>query len=298
MDDTALNRTLRHHGGIITLDEARAAGLTATMVSDRVWARRWQRVGPRTYLVAGHRWTDEARARTAVAATRGTLHGPGAAWWHGLLPDLGDTVDVTVRRASNPRPLDGVRVRRRDLDHRDLVVLRDVAVTDTALTVLETAVGLERGSTFLDRMLQGRVSYDALVRAHERNPGRSGASAAARLLTAASDRAGSEAERVLLRLVRTAGVTGLRRGYRLRGLEVDVAFPSAMLAVEVDGWAWHHGAERLAADRVRQHALASAGWTVLRYTWHQLHDDPERVRAEIAGAVRRGLVARAAVERP
>lgn len=297
MDDAALHRTLERHGGLITLDEARAAGFSATMVSDRVWNRRWRRVGPRTYLVAGHRWTDEARARAAAAASRGTLHGLSAAWWHGMLPELGDEVDVTVRRASNPRPLDGVRVRRRDLHHRDRVQLRDVAVTDTALTVLEAAVVLDAGSTFLDRMLQRRVSFDALTRAHERNPGRAGAASAGRLLAAASDRAGSEAERVLLRMLRGAGFTGLRRGYRALGYELDVAFPAALVAVEVDGWAWHHGADRFASDRVRQNALVSAGWTVLRYTWHQLHDEPERVLADISAAVRRGLVARPPVPR-
>jgi very-short-patch-repair endonuclease len=298
MDDTALRRTLERHGGIITLDEARAAGLSATMVSDRVWSRRWRRVGPRTYVVAGHRWTDEARARAAVATTRGTLHGLSAAWWHGMLGELGDEVDVTVHRASNPRPQDGVRVRRRDLDHRDLVSVRDVVVTGRALTVLEAAVAVDGGSAFLDRALQRWVSLEALTRAHERSPGRSGAAAAGRLLGAASDRAGSEAARVLLRLLRRPGLPGLRRGYQTLGHELDVAFPASRVAVEVDGGPWHHDAERFASDRVRQEVLVAAGWTVLRYTWHRLQAEPDRVHAEIADAVRRGLVSRPVVERP
>jgi hypothetical protein len=209
MDDTALRRTLERHGGIITLAEARAAGLSAAMVSDRVWSRRWRRVGPRTYVVAGHRWTDETRAR-----------------------------------------------------------------------------------------------------AHERNPARSGAAAAGRLLDAASDRAGSEADQagseaawvLLLRLLRRPGLPGLRRGYRTFGHELSVAFPASRVAVEVevevDGGPWHHDAERFTSDRVRQEVLVAAGWTVLRYTWHQLQDEPDRVHAEIADAVRRGLVSRPVVERP
>lgn len=172
MDEATLHDTLCRHAGVITLAEARAAGLSGTMISDRVWAQRWRRVAPRTYLVLGYRWSDEARARAAVAATGGTLHGTSAAWWHGLIPTLDPVVLVTVPRGSNPRPVGGVRVRRRDLDRRDVVGLRDLAVTDVALTVLETAAAVPRGSVLLDRALQRRVSLDALCRAHERNPGR------------------------------------------------------------------------------------------------------------------------------
>lgn len=95
---------------------------------------------------------------------------------------------------------------------------------------------------------------------------------------------------MLLRLLRRSGLVGIRRGYRVRGYELDVAVPSARVAVEVDGWAWHHAADRFTHDRVRQNVLVADGWTVLRYTWHQLHDDPDRVVAEITAAVRRGLV--------
>lgn len=289
MDEQLLHRTMIEHGGIISLDEARAAGLTATMISDRVWARRWLRVAPRTYLVAGHRWSDEARVRAAVTSTGGVLHGASAAWWHGMLDELGPKVHVTVPRASNPRPQAGVRVRRRELSPRDTMVLGGVRVASPALAVLEAAVAVPRGSIFLDRMLQRGVPLDALLCAHERNAGRSGAKAAGRLLSAASDRAGSEAERVLLRLLRRARVRGLRVGYPVHGYELDVAFPAAWVAVEVDGWAWHHDAQRFASDRVRQNVLTGLGWTVLRYTWHQLNDEPGRVLAEITAAVRRGL---------
>ena len=60
-------------------------------------------------------------------------------------------------------------------------------------------------------------------------------------------------------------------------------------AVEVDGWAWHHQAERFQRHRTRQNALVNDGWLVLRFTWHDLTARPDQVLADI----RRALVDRA-----
>ncbi|GAB2933080.1 type IV toxin-antitoxin system AbiEi family antitoxin domain-containing protein [Rhodococcus aerolatus] len=285
MDETALHRTLATHAGVVTLAQARAAGFTATMISDRVWAGRWHRVGPRTYQVAGHDFGDEARLRAVAASTDGVVHGLAAAWWHGLVARAPETPTVTVPPGSCPRPLDGVRVRRRDLDPLDVVERHGLRVTGVPLTVLEAAVAMRGGSTFLDRVLQRDTSLGALLRAHERNLGRTGSAAAGRLLAAATDPGSSAAERLLLRLLRRAGVRGARCAYPVAGYEVDVAFPLARVAVEVDGWAFHSDAVRFGRDRVRQNVLVADGWRVLRYTWHHLNDEPDRVVAEIAAAV-------------
>lgn len=285
MDDAVLPRTPAEPAGVVTLAQARAAGLSATMVSDRVWSGRWRRVAPRTYQVAGHDVDDEARVRCAAAATGGTVHGLAAAWWLGLVAQAPPTTGVTVPRAAEHRPLDGVRVRRRDLAPQDVVEVRGVRVTSAPLTALEAAVELRGGSTFLDRVLQQHLSLDALRRAHERNLGRPGSAAAGRLLAAAADPGCAAAERLLLRELRRAGVRGARPGYRAQGGEVAVAFPLARVAVELDGWAWHSDAVRFGKDRVRQNVLVADGWRVLRYTWHHLHDHPARVVAEIAAAV-------------
>ncbi len=146
------------------------------------------------------------------------------------------------------------------------------------------------GAELLDRALQRRTSFDAVYRAHCRNLGRRGAPAAAALLAAAADRAASGAERVLVRLLRDAGISGWRLGYVAAGAVLDLAFPEARVAVEVDGWAWHAGADRFRADRRRQNAVVLAGWTVLRFTWDDLMNRPDNVltqiRASLAGVRR------------
>jgi len=62
------------------------------------------------------------------------------------------------------------------------------------------------------------------------------------------------------------------------------------VAVEVDGWAWHHDAARFQRDRVRQNVLVNDGWVVLRFTWHDLTARPAAAVAQI----RQSLAASAA----
>jgi hypothetical protein len=104
-------------------------------------------------------------------------------------------------------------VRRRDLDARDRVDHRGVAVTGLPLTVLEAAVALgEDGALLLDRALQRHVQFHAVSQAHHRNFGRRGSRVARTLLVAAADRADSQAERVLKGVLREARLTGWGAG--------------------------------------------------------------------------------------
>ncbi|MGH3785960.1 MAG: type IV toxin-antitoxin system AbiEi family antitoxin domain-containing protein [Pseudonocardiaceae bacterium] len=264
---------LRRQSGVISCTQARAAGLSQDVVDRRITSGRWERLHPGVYLAGDHAYTDEVRMRAAVlwAGKDAVAHGLSAAWWHDLGPALPATVEVTVRRRRGPGKQPGVSVRRRDLPYPDLIAVRDLWVTDLPLTVLEAAVALgPQGSELLDRSLQRRVKFPAVYRAHCRNQGRRGSAKASRLLAVAADRAASHAERLLIRLLRAAGITGWVLGYPVQGYLIDLAFPVQRVAVEVDGWAWHVAADRFVDDRRRQNALVNLRWTVLRFTWHDL----------------------------
>ena len=62
-------------------------------------------------------------------------------------------------------------------------------------------------------------------------------------------------------------------------------FPDARLAIEIDGWAWHTDVDRFRTDRHEGNALVAAGWTVLRFTWHDLTNRPDYVLAQIKAAL-------------
>ena len=98
----------------------------------------------------------------------------------------------------------------------------------------------------MDSALQRHVDLRDLWCAHLRNKGRYGSPASRRLLQAASDGARSAAERLLVKLLREAGITGWRTNYPVGGYKVDVGFPASKVALEADGWEIHSSAVRFA----------------------------------------------------
>jgi very-short-patch-repair endonuclease len=286
----SLGELLVRQAGVITLAQAESCGLSAATVHRRVRDGTWRRLHPRVYLVGGHRLTDEARVRAAWlwAGDRdrpATVTGPAAAHWHGMLERAPAVIELTVPRQLHRQPRSGVALRRRDLHRADQISVRGLRLADRPLAALQTATALPDGSTFLDRALQRHVRFPALYRAFCRNIGCYGSSTAGRLITVAADRADSAAERLLVGLLRAAGITGWVLGYPFDRYRIDLAFPAARLAVEVDGWAWHVDAVRFRNDRRKGNAITHACWDLLRFTWHDLDAQPADTVAQIATAL-------------
>ncbi len=154
--------------------------------------------------------------------------------------------------------------------------------------MLETAAAHPDGITFLDRALQGPVTFDDLHAAYCRNAGAHGMRRARELLVSAADNADSITERRLAAGLRRAGIDAFVQGLPLGDWKIDIAFPDAQLAVEVDSWAWHTDPVRFARDREKGNAIVAAGWRLLRFTWRDVTQHVDRcvalIRAELARA--------------
>jgi very-short-patch-repair endonuclease len=274
---------LRRHDGVITLAQAHAAGLSQDAVNRRVRSGKWLRCSPGVFFADDRPFTDATRIRVGVWAhgDKATASGLAAAWWHGLTRYAPDLVEVTVPKVSNHRKRPGIKTRRRDLHPQDIVERNGLTVTALPLTVVEAAVRRGGGAKLMDSALQRHVELPQLWRAHMRNTGRHGAPAARRLLHAADDGARSEAERLLVKLLRDNAITGWKTNHPVGGYKVDIAFAEARVAVEVDGWAFHSDHDDFEKDRQRQNTISLLGWQVLRFTWLDLTEYPERVIAEI-----------------
>lgn len=281
-----LNEHLRRHDGVLTLADARRCGIDRHAVHRRVRAGHWRQCGRGVYFVDDRPFTDAARVRAAVWSygERAAASGLAAAFWLDLTRFAPAIVEVTVPRDSNGRKRAGSRVRRRDLAAADVVERRGLRVTAFPLTVVEASVRERGGAKLMDSALQRDVTLREMWAAHLRNKGRYGSPASRLLLQAASDGARSSAERLLVTLLRDAGITGWQTNYPVGGYKVDVGFPGAKVAIEVDGFAFHSGPVEFQIDRERQNNIALLGWQVLRFTWLDLTEYPQRVLAVIRSA--------------
>jgi len=282
-----LNEYLRLHDGVVTLRQARDAGLSKHAVNRRVKSGQWLTCAPGVYFADDRPFTDAARIRSSVWAygDHAVASGLAAAWWHGLTSFAPDRVEVTMPRNGSGRSKPGSVMRRRDLLPADVVERRGLLVTAVPLTVVEAAVRQRGGVKVMDKALQNEVQLSELWRAHLRNKGRYGSPAARIRLRAASDGARSAAERLLVKILREAGITGWRTNYPVGGYKVDVGFPKQKVAIEADGLAFHSASDDFHADRVRQNNIMLLGWQVLRFTWLDLTEYPDRVSAVIRNAI-------------
>ena len=283
-----IDEHLRDHDGVITLAQARMAGLSADSVERRVRNGHWRRCAPGVYFVDDRPFSDAARIRAAVWShgSSATASGLAAAWWHGITRYPPDIVEVTVPKISNHRKREGIRVRRRDLKPRDVIEHRGLRVTGLPLTVVEAAARRGGGAKLLDTALQRHTELSPLWTAHMRNKGRHGSPRARMLLNAASDGARSRAERVLIKLLLDNGITGWKANHPVAGYHGDIVFVDEKIVIEIDGYAFHSDAEDFHNDRKRQNAIALSGYQVLRFSWLDLIEYPGRVLAEILRALR------------
>ncbi|MFL0181664.1 MULTISPECIES: type IV toxin-antitoxin system AbiEi family antitoxin domain-containing protein [unclassified Mycobacterium] len=282
-----MDNYLRRHDGVITRSQALECGLSSSAIGRRLQSGRWRRCGPGVYFADDRPFTTAARIRAAVWSygIDAVASGLAAAWWHQLATAAPNLVEVTVPRDSHGRAHRGTRLRRRDLFPEDVVERRGLLVTGLALTTVEAAARRGGGPKVMDTALQRHTELPHLWRAQLRNAGRQGSPAARRMLQAAESGARSQAERMLVQLLRDAGITGWVANYRLGGYKIDVAFPEIAVAIEVDGWAYHSGPDEFEGDRVRQNQIVLRGWTVLRFTWLDLVTAPDRVITEIRWAI-------------
>ena len=283
---------LARQDGLVARRQALSNGMTVGQIRVRLSSERWVIVHPGVYRSTDHRVSTASRVRSAGlwAGDRSLLSGLAAAWWWGLTDIEPLVVDVVTSPRRHLRARPGTRIIRRGLASADRAWLRTAPVTGLALSALTGAVALgAEGPALLDRALQTRVSLSELRLAHYRNLGMHGSAAAGQLLRAAADGSAAASERKFIALLKAAGIRGWRVNFRWDPgndrTTVDIAFVAERLAIEIDGWAWHHSPDRFQRDRTKQNQLVGAGWTVLRFTWFDLTNRPDDVIRQVRDAL-------------
>lgn len=279
--------------GLVTRRQLYDLGVAPRTLHRRIVDGLWIPHGRSVLRLRGTEYDLATASRIAGLQVCGAiLTGPSAAAVHGQGPwdtvDLGDLPWLVSR----PRQ----RVRARFVSHPGIRYrLMDrwlVACVADAVVDLIRFLPRHQGKAVAYRAIQTQVI--TLGGLHEAGEGLIRCAGARQLTSIVRDVAGgahSDAELKLINMLREAGIGGWYPNHTVvlpGGVAVvDVAFPDMRLAVEVDGRAWHSDAKRFQSDRSRQNQLVRAGWTVLRFTWADLTDRPDRVIHEIRECVYR-----------
>lgn len=287
----AIARVAEAQHGVLTREQLLAAGVGRGAIAHQVRTGAVYRLLPGVFSI-GHQplapLAREAAALLSLGDGCALSHASAAAIW-GIATRPGDEVHVTVV-ARNPRPRPSVRAHRvRHLDPRDVRVRDGLPVTAPARTLIDLAgLASEQLESALAQARVARLVNDRdLARAIDRSPRRRGVATLRRLLELERGhaRTRSEAERRFTALVHAARLPGPVANVRIGGYEVDFLWATARLVVEVDGYRYHGHRAAFERDRIRDQALATSGYRVLRVTWRQLVDEPLPLVARIAQAL-------------
>jgi hypothetical protein len=296
---TFVRRVAAARDGVVTLAQARAAGLTVHEVQRMCRSGRWRPLARGGYLVDADLY-DGVPRRARIRATVASF-GPGAAAVLGTAAELhqidglrrSDVIHLSVPgRGARP-----VRPSQPDVVVHQLVIapgqfarVAGIMTTDPLRTVADLILREERypAVSLLDSALNRRLlGPDDLARLPSVFRGRRGAVAARGYLSEANGLAQSPLEtRTRLRCVDGKVPPDALQievrdddGYLL-GVG-DLGWRAARVLAEADGRGAHATPEALFDDRRRQNRLLNAGWRVLRFTWSDtLRPDyiPETVR--------------------
>lgn len=137
-------------------------------------------------------------------------------------------------------------------------------------------------AALLDHVSATLTSDRALRMRYFEEIGRRGSRRIAQQLATQVPGAASVPERLLATGLQAAGLTGFLVNESVLGYVADFLDPARRLILEVDGYRTHGTWIAVQDDRTRQNVLVTHGYTVLRYTAHDIQTRLEAILREIA----------------
>lgn len=244
-------------------------------------------------------WQQRMRA-ACLAGGDGVIvsHRAAAMLWE-LEGISGEIVEVSHPAGTRPRLVGVVTHRAGLLVSLGNVRRRGMPVSSVARTLMELSavVRFDVMERALDDALRRRlVTMEYLHRSldHVLSRGVRGAPVMRMLLERRGDGGavpGSFTEAEVIRTLVAHGLPAAHRQYEVRGADgrllgrVDLAYPDARVAVEIDTYQYHSSRNDWSRDQARANGLATAGWSILRVTPEMVRDDPAAVTVDIRRAI-------------
>lgn len=291
--DATWTRLARVQHGVISRGQLSSCGQSPDQVTRLVKRSLLIRQTHGVYRAAPALASFESALWVAVLMTEGLLSGTTAAYLWGMVEQHSGPIRIIVARRRRIATPAGVRVLRRDLAAGTSCRRYGLPVTVRSMAAIDHLVTLPLSAAcaFADRALQqGWIGQGQLI--ERLGSPLHGNATVRRVLARMDGGAEAESERMLHRLLRARGIRGWVGNHEVlvAGVvraRIDVAFVALRIAIEVDGFAYHSDRTRFQRDRRRQNLLVGLGWTVLRFTWTDLHDRPDYVLGTITAALAR-----------
>ncbi len=274
-------------GGVIRRDQATEAGFTKNQIDWRVSSGEWKlatKGGYRLIEMPGR--LSLLRAAAAVLPNATVSHYSAAAF-HALPSVSLEEVSVTVP-SKTTHAFPGVRVfRNDDLHDGHLSTIRGLRTTTLERTIVDLAATLSPRHLeyVVDDQLADRRCRIVDLRSVLDSVARRGKPGVGAMRTILDDRSAVDENRTQLEragnaLLAEGGFVGFHNEYPIPwapGRRFDVAFPAQRIAIEWDSERWHTQKQAFQTDRERDRLAIEHGWRVLRFTWRDLHDNPDSV---------------------
>jgi len=272
----------RHHGILLaSAHRSRKSSLS-----------RWCRAGRLVRILAGVYVHPSARddldTRLRAVAARipdAVFAGSAAARLTGW-PDE-EVGEIEVLTPTQRVPAAGYRFTRRRVPPESVHRHRRLGVL-TATAIAVDSAAHDNGER-IDDLLRARVPLASIEAAFRAAPHRPGNPARRRVVRRSRSNPWSQAERRLHDILDRHRITGWTANLPVTACGnhyvLDVGFAAERLALEVDGYEFHHGREAFESDRERGNDLVSEGWRQLHVTWLML-DDEERLIAQVQALLR------------
>jgi very-short-patch-repair endonuclease/predicted transcriptional regulator of viral defense system len=291
--DEIIDLSASRQHGVVARRQLVAAGVPGYAIDHRVRRGRLRPIHRGVYGLGRLRPPHAMEMAAVLAGGDSALlsHRSAAALWKHLPPRPADMpVEVsTPGRHAQSRP--GLRVCRiRPIQDDEATSLHGIPITTPARTLLDLAMVLSAHELerTLARALRDGVEEHQLRALLARYPARAGAPLLRSLLGEENlVVTRSHAEDAFLAILDRGGLPKPETNVRIRGFEVDCFFRAARLIVEIDGFTYHSSPAAIERDHHRDQLLYLAGYDVVRFTWKQLDQQPDRALARVAGALAR-----------
>lgn len=297
-----INEHAMRQRGLITVEDMRTGGIGRNQRGRLEREGTLVRIGRRTYRHGATSLDTRSRLLAGCLDSGGLVACRSGAWLQGISGFRpGSPPDVLVSGAgtSYRTPLARVHTTtwlpKEDITEVDGIPCTSVARTLFGLGALFPRLPLDVVRGAVDDAVRRGIASDPWLwsRLEQwRCRGRNGVTVFEAVLATRAGGAVTESwlEREFLRVLERAGLARPTCQARIQArgtfvARVDFLYGDCLVVIEVTGAIAHSTPTQRAADARRRNDLARAGYWVLEFTYEQVVDQPDRVVADVVGAL-------------